>query len=123
MKFNLTVMSFFTEKIRRIFKTGGASLKTQNQPFDFIRSKKDILRELRLSRDSGDLIGLIAPLLGHGMLFVVVQSIEFTRSQEVVVFTKHDIHGLVLSTGIIDIGEIKGVCPFVKGKRTTVLVH
>src|SRR5688500_16398928 len=86
--------------------------------FDFIRSKKGILRELSLSRESGNVIGIYSNVLGPGMFLTAVETIE---NAEIVVVKQNDISGQMLSRTRIWIDEIQMVCPFNKAYRSPVV--
>lgn len=105
-------MKKMTERILQIiFKSPRIVTSKKSHPFDYVGSKKGIMRELMISRESGSLIGLIAPVLGQGMFLVSVSSIESTGS---IVFRKYDFRDRrLLSAGSLSIDDVEAVCPFV----------
>lgn len=67
-------MNYLAEKLRS-FISGPPSKHLHNQknhPFDFIKTKTGITRELQISKASGSLLGLFSPL-SEGMLLVMVR--------------------------------------------------
>ena len=106
-------------RIRKII-SGDTNILIQgkNHPFDCVKARRGILRELMISKESGNLIGLITPALGEGMFLILVLSIEPENSEGVVVFQRYDISdSRILPTAKLNINEIKGVCPFNTNKQ------
>ena len=101
-------MNKVTEKILRIISRGPrGSYDNPAPPFDYVESRKGILRELMIGRESGKLIGLISPVLGDGLFLASVTSIE---SHGVFVFRKYDIrHGRLLTARIFCVDDIQAV--------------
>ena len=68
---------------------------------------------LLISKESGNLVGLISPSLGEGMFLVLVLSLETENAEEMVAFQKYEItDGRFQVTIKLSVNEIKGVCPF-----------
>jgi hypothetical protein len=91
---------------------GGESGSHATMPLNFLRTRKSILRELSMSQETGNLIGVYSRAFGEGMFLVSVNSIEIDRSGEVVVFETYDQSGMILNRTRVSIDEIKMVCPF-----------
>lgn len=107
-------MKILAEKLRTII-SGSADNTNQkkNHPFDCIKSRKGIVRELLISKESGNLVGLISPSLGEGMFLVSVLSLETESAEETVVFQRYEItDGRFQVTTKLSVNEIKGICPF-----------
>jgi hypothetical protein len=85
-----------------------------NSPLNFIKSKKAVLKELSLAKDSGLLIGVYSRALGEGMFIVGVSNIETDGPVEVAVFETYDQTGSILNRTRLSIDEIKMVFPFDK---------
>jgi hypothetical protein len=116
-------MNFFAQKLRKLLSASSAGPVRYDQPFDIVKTKNGIRRELQISMESGSLVGLFSPALSDGMLLVVVLRLESDGSGEAVILAKYDITGNLLSTNTLAMSEIKGICPFVKGRRATVITH
>lgn len=92
-------------------------MQTTGHPFDYIKTKKGILRELFISKESRNLIGLISPVLGEGMFFILVLHIESQNSEAVIAYQKYDLSdGRVLSTERLSVEDVEAVCPFIHNK-------
>ena len=113
--FNLKpYMKILAEKLRTII-SGSADnfIQKKSIPFDCIKARKGIVRELLISKESGNLVGLISPSLGEGMFLVLVLSLETENAEEMVAFQKYEItDGRFQVTAKLSVNEIKGVCPF-----------
>jgi hypothetical protein len=116
-------MKFFMKKLRNLISRSSGRPLQHHQPFDIVKAKKGIIRELQLSMESGSLIGLFSPVLSDGMLLVTVLSIESKGGREMAILAKYDIAGTLLSTSNLAINEITGICPFVKGRRPTLITR
>ena len=101
--------------LKMISRDSRALAGKKGNPFDYVESRKGILRELMISRESGNLIGLFSPILGEGMFLISVSSIESDNS---IVFRKYDIRdGRLLSAGTLCLSDIRGVCPFIRVRQ------
>jgi hypothetical protein len=111
-------MKSLTQKIRHVvFGNKNPVIRRRGHPFDYIKTKKGILRELIISQESGNLIGLISPALGEGMFFILVLSIERQNSEEMVVIQKCNVSdGRALSTMKLNLHEIEAACPFIRDR-------
>jgi hypothetical protein len=106
-------MKNFAEKIKSLVSGKNESPGQQGHaPFDFVKSKKGILKELVISKQSGNLLGVYSRALGEGMFLTGVKDIEQHGKEEVVVFNRYDMSGHILSRTRISIEEIQMVCPF-----------
>src|SRR5687768_16642537 len=112
-------MKILAEKLRTII-SGSADNTNQkkNHPFDCIKTRKGIVRELLISKESQNLVGLISPSLGEGMFLVTVLSLESENAEEMVAFQRYEItDGRFQVVTRLSVNEIKGVCPFVHNYR------
>jgi hypothetical protein len=106
-------MRNFTEKIGSlIFPKKEHSTITEIIPFDFVRSRKGILKELVISSISGNVVGIYSRALGEGMFLAGVEKIDSAGRGEVIVLNRYDMSGHVLSTTRVAVDEIRMVCPF-----------
>lgn len=95
--------------------------RTKNHPipltatsFDFIKTRKAILRELMLSKTSRTVVGIYCKGFGEGMFLTTVDEIEQSMSGEVVAFHPYDISGRIINHPRVALHEIQMVCPFYK---------
>jgi hypothetical protein len=73
-----------------------------------------MIRELMISKESGNLIGLISPSPGEGMFLILGLSPESQNSEETVAFQRYEITDRrFLVSATLTINDIKGVCPFI----------
>jgi len=112
-------MKNLAEKIRKIISGNTYTpIQRKSQPFDCIKTRKGILRELLISKESDNLIGIFSPALGEGMFLIAVQCIESQYSEDVIAFQKYDLRdGRILSTARLSINDIQGICPFISNKQ------
>lgn len=90
-------------------------------PFDFVRTKKGILKELVISSMSGNVVGIYSRALGEGMFLAAVEKIESTAKDEIIVFNRYDMSGHMLARTRVAIDEIHMVCPFSRAYTNPVL--
>jgi hypothetical protein len=106
-------MKIFTERLRTIISGNAKHIRKKNHPFDCVKTRKGIVRELLISKESRNLVGLISPSLGEGMFLVSVLSLESENAEEMVAFQRYEItDGRFQVTTTLSVKEIKGVCPF-----------
>jgi hypothetical protein len=88
--------------------------KTENDAprFDFVKTRKGILKELVISKQSKNIIGVCSDVLGEGLFLTTVADIVRTPQGEVIVFNQHQVIGRPLSTTRIQLDEIIMVCAF-----------
>ena len=111
-------MKKLTDKIRSLIYVKRNTVTVNNSMhFDFVKNRKGILRELLISKESGNILGIYCRSLGEGMFLTVVEDIEVNRNGEYAVFGPYDLSGRKLSGNTIEIGEIQMVCPFNKPYR------
>lgn len=111
---NQSVMKNFAGKIRELISGSRNPGQSDDTSFDFIKSKKGILKELYISKQSRNLVGVYSPVLGEGMFLVAVEDIETHHKEEIILFHKYDASGHILTRTAVSIDEIKMVCPFNK---------
>ena len=85
---------------------------TEVVPFDFVRTRKGILKELVISSMSGNVVGIYSRALGEGMFLAAVEKIESTTKEEVITLNRYDMSGHMLARTRVAIEEIHMVCPF-----------
>lgn len=107
-------MKHVADRIRRIITRNANSItQRRRHSFDFVKTRKGVLRELMLSKSSGNLIGLISPVLGEGIFIVLVVDIDSHNAEEMISYRKYDVgDDRTSSTARISIRDIKGVCLF-----------
>lgn len=87
------------------------AIPIQALPIDFIKTKKGILKELILSKASGNVVGVYCPALGEGMFLTVVENIDPAPRSEIVMFNQYDMSGKILNRYEVTLDEIEMVCP------------
>lgn len=92
-------------------------LVSDTSAIDFVRTKKNILRELSMSRDHKTIVGIYCASFGEGMFLTAVEDIEYLAKDEVIQFYPYDLSGKKLSRTRVQINEIQMVCPFNKVYR------
>ena len=91
--------------------------------FDFVKTRKAILRELLLSKDSKNVVGVYCKVFGEGMFLTAVEDIEYATQGEIIVFHPYDISGRALGKSRVPLSEIQMVCPFNKIYEKPVLAN
>jgi hypothetical protein len=105
-------MMNLVEKIKKSLLAQNKPGNSDTSPLTFIKNRKAILKELTLSRDTGNLIGVYSRALGEGMFLTGVDNIEENHGTEVIVFETYDMSGQILNRTRVSVDEIKMVCPF-----------
>jgi hypothetical protein len=105
-------MRNFTEKLGALIFPKKDSAMPDAIPFDFVKTKKGILKELVISNISGNVVGVYSRALGEGMFLAGVEKIESGGKEEIVVFNRHDMSGHLLARTRVAVDEIHMVCPF-----------
>jgi hypothetical protein len=77
----------------------------------FIRSKKEIAKQIHRSKEDGSVLGIYSQIFGDGMFLCGIEDCYMLHGQEVVVLKPYDMNGLLLLRNEIDLSEIRGVCP------------
>lgn len=85
---------------------------TEGVPFDFVRTRKGILKELVISSMSGNVVGIYSRALGEGMFLAAVEKIESNAREEIITLNRYDMSGHMLARTRVTIDEIHMVCPF-----------
>lgn len=106
-------MKNFAEKIRSLISPKKGPEKGST-PFEFVKSKKAILKELVISKKIKKVVGVYCDVLGEGMFLTAVEDIERTQSAEIIVFYQYDITGRLLIRTRVELDNIQLVCPFNK---------
>ena len=87
--------------------------------FDLVKSRKGILRELQISKESGNLVGLVSKALGGGMFLVGIKAIETQGADEIIVYQKYNFGDeSLLASGRLAVRDIGALCPFLTKNRT-----
>lgn len=93
---------------------GEAHVKLQLRELrvQFIRNKNAILKQIKLCRKSGGLIGVYSDELGKGMFLTTVDHIHSINDEVLVVFKPYDVSGDFLEKTSVPLKDISGICPF-----------
>jgi hypothetical protein len=88
--------------------------KTENDAprFNFIRTRKGILRELIISKHSNTIIGVCSDVLGEGLFLTTVADIIRTPHGRDIVFNQYQVIGRPLPSTRVQLDEIIMVCAF-----------
>lgn len=92
-------------------------LVSDTSSIDFVRTKKNILRELNMSKEHKTIVGVYCNAFGEGMFLTAVEDIEYLAKDEVIQFYPYDLSGKKLSRTRVQLNEIQMVCPFYKVYR------
>jgi hypothetical protein len=114
-------MKNFAEKIKSLISGKNEQAPPNLTPFDFIKSKKAILKQIILSKESGNLLGVYCRAFGEGMFLTGVEGIENDEKEAVIVFSRYDMSGHILSRTRVSVGEIQMVCPFSRSFANPIL--
>lgn len=106
--FNVS-MKNFAEKIKSLVSSERECPQPSGTPFDFIRSRKGISKELMVSMRTGKLLGVYIRAFGEGMFLTSVKRID--SSGEEIIFNRYDMSGKILHR-TVSVDEIQMVCPF-----------
>lgn len=118
-------MKHVAERIRKIIflNDNNKASHTKSYPFDFVQTRKGMLRELMISKEARNLIGLLSPALGEGLFFVWVTNIDYQSTEEVISFQKYNLgDGRASPTAKLSLRDITGVCPFITSQRPTTVL-
>ena len=79
-----------------------------------ITEPKDILEELKASRENGNVIGIWAPSLGSGLNLCAVENIydDDVEHDKVILLNEKDRNGVQLQVHVLFLQEIEKVFPF-----------
>ena len=79
-----------------------------------ITEPKDILNELIMSRENGNVIGIWAPSLGTGLYMCAVENIldDEVEHDKVIILKENDLNGVPLEAHVLFLQEIEKVYPF-----------
>jgi hypothetical protein len=105
-------MMNLVEKIKKSLSSQNKVESPDSGSLNFVKNRKAILKELMLSRDTGNLIGVYSRVLGEGMFLTGVDNIEDDHGTEVIIFETYDMSGQILNRTRVSVDEIKMVCPF-----------
>lgn len=103
----------YLKKINSILFPKIDLIKPDATPFDFVKTKKNIVRELMLSKESGNVVGIYCKALGSGMFLTCVEDLK----SDIVVLHRYEMSGQKLATNTIYLDEIQFVLPFSKAFR------
>ena len=96
----------------KLLSSGNDGRAVTGLPLNFAKSKKQILRELQISRDTGAIVGVYSHSLGEGMFLVAVESIDSSGKEELITFQRYEMSGHILTRSEFAISEIRMVFPF-----------
>lgn len=97
--------------LRRLAGLLGAS-DADHPGINIIKSRKEILKAIHESKDSGNVLGVYCPSLGEGMLLIGVENISTYEGEVIVSLKRYDLNGILLHRNSISVTEIRSVCPF-----------
>jgi hypothetical protein len=100
-------MKKFGEKIKAIMFSNSVPLMA-SAPIDFVKTRKGMQKELVISKESGNAVGIYSKALGDGMFITVV---EHMHSDGIITFSRYDMSGAMLSRHELTLHEIQMVCP------------
>jgi hypothetical protein len=100
-------MKNFGAKIKAIVFNSSVPLMA-SLPIDFVKTRKGMLKELEISKESGNAIGIYSKALGDGMFLTAVQHIQ---PDGIIIFSRYDMSGAMLSQHELTLHEIQMVCP------------
>jgi hypothetical protein len=80
--------------------------------FNFLRNSEDILNALLHSKERGNVVGIIAPVLGNGLFLVAVDDIFLNDPEPLIKLKSYDITGFFLDKNVLNLSEIKSICSF-----------
>jgi hypothetical protein len=80
--------------------------------FDFLKNKKNILKEMEFCLKEQNLVGIYSTVLGEGMFLVGVESIIYGDEGALVIFHPFDMAGICLSRRTLNLHEIARIVPF-----------
>ena len=89
-----------------------AKLELRELHVQFIRKEKAILKQVKLCKESGGLIGVYSPVLGEGMFLTTVDEIHIQHDDTRIDFKPYDISGKFLDKTSLSIKDISCICPF-----------
>jgi hypothetical protein len=88
------------------------TLELRQLEVTFITSQKQILKHIRLCKQSGGLIGIYSKSLGKGMFLTTVEDMEEKDSDVSLVLKPIDMSGEKLTRSVLSLKEISAICPF-----------
>ena len=96
-------MDFF-----KFFKSDSSGL--QPNELEFLRKRKEIIKQLKAAHTKRTIVGITAPCLGQGMFLVGVEGLH--QDDQVVDLCPYDMTGTLLEVSRVEISGIKSVCAF-----------
>jgi hypothetical protein len=86
-------------------------MEKQRPELQFVTTSDEILRILIHSKEYGNVVGIVSPVLGAGMFITAVEKVVL--DYEVVVQIKaEDINGEILECNTLRLSDITCACPF-----------
>lgn len=79
---------------------------------ELITHPDDITGEILKSKQEGNIVGIISPVLGSGMYLTAIDDLILTEGSSRVVLKRFDISGYLFPIHEIPLNSIKAVCPF-----------
>jgi hypothetical protein len=84
-------------------------LELRELKVEFVKKEQEILRQFKLCKKSGGVIGIYSLALGRGMFLVTVQEII---NDKTIIFKTLPVDGCLSSKVLLDLSEISCLCPF-----------
>ncbi len=111
-------MKSLAERISSLITPRNSNLLVSDaSSIDFVRTTKNILRELVTSKEHNTIVGVYSRAFGEGMFLTAVEDIEYLAKEEIIQFYPYDLSGKKLSRTRVQLGDIQMVCPFNKVYR------
>jgi hypothetical protein len=86
-------------------------MEKQKPELQFFTTSDDILRALIHSKEYGNVVGIVSPVLGAGMFITAVEKIVLDY-ETVIEIKAEDINGEVLECSRLRLSDITCACPF-----------
>lgn len=88
---------------------------------ELITHRDEITDEILKSKQEGNIVGIISPVLGSGMFLTGVDDLILAEGSSLVILKRFDVNGYLFPTHEIPLNSIKAVCPFTSKFRNPYL--
>ena len=82
------------------------------QKLNYLSRPEEILRELKNSKENGNVVGIFAISLGPNMIMTAVEEIMEIKNDKLIILRETDLLGIKVPEEQILMSEIAGVHPF-----------
>jgi hypothetical protein len=103
------------EKLKTLFgQEEQKFIANYSRKFEFriIRTRKEILQELKASKEQGKIVGIYSSTLGDGMFVTGIEDVYEWEKDTIIVFKPHDLGGFILQRNYLSLSEVKGIYAF-----------